>query len=138
MSLTDHTHDVAPEMDIFVAIRKKNEEGEESRYTASTGDDTAVTFGWIRASHRALTSKPYPDITSELPFPTLSHLHRDCKEVNNGEVYDLQFELWPTNLVVQKGERLVVEVSPKDPEGTSFFVCNDPIDRFVFQCLASR
>ncbi|KAL4908845.1 hypothetical protein BDW74DRAFT_187347 [Aspergillus multicolor] len=130
VSLTNRSNrDCPAEIDIFAALRKISQDGEESTYTSSTGDPTAVTFGWIRASHRTLTTTPYPGYTKPLPFPTLSHLRRDAKEVIEGEIYDLQCELWPTNVVVQKGERLVLEVAPKDPRGTSFFTCADSIDR---------
>ena len=64
-----------------------------------------------------------------MPWPNLSHKRKDRTEIKNGEVYDLRCELWPTNLVVEKGECLVVEVTAKDPEGVSWFGCDDPVDR---------
>lgn len=130
MSLTDHVGAAPADIDVFLALRKINVEGKEVLFSASSGSPTPVTFGWVRASHRTLTSRPYPEFKDgELPFPTLSHLRGDAKDVENGQIYDLECELWPTELVIEKGERLVFEVSPKDPEGTGFFACNDPTDR---------
>lgn len=66
-----------------------------------------------------------------LPFPVLSHKRSERKDVINDEIMDLQFELWPTSLVVEVGERLVFEVKPKDPEGVAWFGCFDPVDRYA-------
>lgn len=119
-----------PDIDVFAALRKINEKGEESEYSSSMGSPTPVSFGWIRATHRKLDPNPYPDI-KDLPFPVLSHRKKDKLDVQQGEIYTLKFELWPTEVVVQKGEKLVLEISPKDPAGTGFFVCNNPVDRYV-------
>jgi hypothetical protein len=39
-------------------------------------------------------------------------------------------EIWPTNVVVESGGRLVLEVSSGDTAGTGFWGHNDPIDRY--------
>ena len=130
MSLTGHAGHAAAEMDVFLALRKVNAVGKETFFTAGQGEPTAVTYGWIRASHRTLTSQPYPEFEDgALPFPTLSHLSSDKSPVEIGDIYDLVTELWPTQLMVEKGERLVLEVSPKDPQGTGQFVCTNAVDR---------
>ncbi|PON21900.1 hypothetical protein TGAM01_v209156 [Trichoderma gamsii] len=128
VSLTDHEGETEPDLDVYVAIRKINAQGIESSYSSSLGNPTPVVFGWLRASHRTIDPNPYPD-SFHLPVPVPSHRRSDRKEVRNGEVYDLQIELWPTNVVVGRGERLVVEISPKDPVGADLFACYDPIDR---------
>lgn len=130
VSLTDHKGHAPADIDVFVALRKLDQNGKEVWYSGTQGDPTPVVFGWIRASHRTIDPKPYVELAEgALPFPVLSHKRSDRKEVRNGEVYDLQFEIWPTNVVVEKGERLVFEVRPKDPEGVAWFGCDDPIDR---------
>ncbi|KAL7917137.1 Alpha/Beta hydrolase protein [Trichoderma austrokoningii] len=128
VSLTDHKGEIEPDIDVFVALRKINAQGNESSYSSSLGTPTPVVFGWLRASHRTIDPNPYPDRFNP-PAPVLSHKKSDKKEVRNGEVYDLKIELWPTNVVVEKGERLVLEISPKDPAGDALFACYDPIDR---------
>ncbi|KAH8807392.1 Alpha/Beta hydrolase protein [Xylogone sp. PMI_703] len=129
ISLSEHKGEAPADIDVFLALRKYDKTGNEVWFSGSQGDPTPVTFGWIRASHRTLDPKPYPEIAAALPFPVLSHKRSERKDVKNGEVYDLQCELWPTNLVVEVGERLVFEVTAKDPEGCSWFTCNDPVDR---------
>ncbi|KAM0512064.1 hypothetical protein ACHAPE_009212 [Trichoderma viride] len=128
VSLTDHEGETEPDLDVYVALRKINAQGNESSYSSSLGNPTPVVFGWLRASHRTIDPNPYPD-SFHLPVPVPSHKRSDKKEVRNCEVYDLQIELWPTNVVVERGERLVLEISPKDPVGVDLFACYDPIDR---------
>jgi hypothetical protein len=130
VSLTDHEGEAEPDIDVYVALRKINVQGNESSYSSSLGTPTPVVFGWLRASHRTIDPNPYPD-SFHLPVPVPSHKRSDKKDVRNGEVYDLQIELWPTNVVVEKGERLVLEISPKDPAGADLFACHDPTDRLV-------
>ena len=89
-------------------------------FAGTQGMPTGVTFGWIHASHRTLDPKPYPELAEvALPFP------------RNGEIYDLQCEFWPTELVVSEGERLLLEVTAKDQKGSELFGCNDPVDRYL-------
>ena len=130
ISLSDHKGEAPADIDVFLALRKLDKNGEEVWFAGSQGDPTPAAFGWIRASHRTLDPKPYPELAEEtLPFPVLSHKRSDRKVVKNGEVYDLRCEFWPTDLVVEKGERLVFEVTAKDPEGCAWFTCDDPVDR---------
>ena len=130
MSLSEHKGEAPADIDVYLALRKLDKDDKEVLYAGTQGMPTGVTFGWIRASHRTLDPKPYPEFAEgELPFPVLSHKRSDRKEVRNDEKYDLQCEFWPTQLVVSKGERLVLEVSAKDQEGSDWFTCNDPVDR---------
>lgn len=130
ISLSDHKDEAPADIDVYLALRKLDKHGKEVWFSGSQGDATPVVFGWIRASHRTLDPKPYPELPEgALPFPVLSHKRSDRKGVKNGEIYDLQCELWPTDLVVEKGERLVFEVTSSDPEGCSWFTANDPVDR---------
>jgi len=54
-----------------------------------------------------------------LPFPILSHKRGDRQQVKNDEIYQLNFGIWPTDLVVEKGDTLVLEITSKDPEGVA-------------------
>lgn len=130
MSLSGHDGKAAADIDVYVALRKLDKTGEEQWFASSIGTPTPVSFGWIRASHRTLDPKPYPELTEgALPFPVLSHKRGDKQEVANGQVYQLDFELWLTDLVVEKGEVLIFEVAPKDPEGVAWFGADEPADR---------
>jgi len=60
--------------------------------------------------------------------------HRDYTRVDllpviQGEVYAVDVELWPTNVAVEKGGKLVFEVASGDTQGSGIFLHNDPIDR---------
>lgn len=51
------------------------------------------------------------------------------KTDRRGEVYELLTEPWPTNLVVEKGETIALEVSPKDVAESGPNTTNDPVYR---------
>ncbi|KAK9367589.1 Alpha/Beta hydrolase protein [Lipomyces kononenkoae] len=129
MSLTNHPHDAPAEIDVYLALRKLDAEGKEVFYCSSLGTPQAATLGWIRASHRTLSRRPYAEIEEELPWPTLSHRREDLKPVRPEEIYELLTELWPTNLVVGKGERIALEVSPTDVAGSAPYTTHDPVYR---------
>jgi hypothetical protein len=46
------------------------------------------------------------------------------------EVYPVDVEIWPTNVVIETGSRLVLEVGSGDIAGTGFWGHDDPIDRY--------
>ncbi|KIX01911.1 uncharacterized protein Z518_07850 [Rhinocladiella mackenziei CBS 650.93] len=130
ISLSGHQGKAEADIDVYVALRKLDKSGKEQWFASSIGTPTPVTFGWIRASHRTLNPKPYPELAEgALSFPVLSHKRGDKKDVKNGEIYQLDFELWPTDLVVEKGETLIFEVTAKDPEGVAWFGANEAADR---------
>jgi predicted acyl esterase len=131
MSLTNRSHDGPADIDVYVALRKFDAAGNQVFYMSSTNSPQAATYGWIRASHRAVSHQPYPEFEGELPWPTLSHRHEDFKPVKSDEVYELRTELWPTNVVVAKGETIVLEVSPTDVEGAGPYLTVDQEMRYV-------
>ncbi|KAK9234532.1 Alpha/Beta hydrolase protein [Lipomyces kononenkoae] len=126
MSLANHPRDAPAEIDVYLALRKFDVDGKEVFYTSSLGTAQAATYGWIRASHRTLSRRPYPEIDVELPWPTLSHRREDLKPVRTGEIYELLTELWPTSLVVGKGETIALEVAPTDVAGSAPYTTHDP------------
>lgn len=64
--------------------------------------------------------KPYMELAEGvLPFPVLSHKRGDRQHVKDDEIYQLDFEIWPTDIVVEKGETLIFEITPKNPEGVA-------------------
>lgn len=98
-----------PDVDLFVALKKLNKQGEEVRFYHSTQQIEAdATFGWLRASHRELdTAKSTP----ERPV----HLHRKRLWLRPLDVVEVDVELWPTSTVWEAGETLRLAVS-----GTAF------------------
>ena len=46
-----------------------------------------------------------------------------------GEIYGVDIELWPTNVVVEKGGKIVFEVASGDMPDSGIFTHNHPDDR---------
>jgi len=63
-----------------------------------------VSQGWLRASHRAED----PDLSTEMrPFLK----HDKAEPIESGAVYKLRVELLPMSVLVQRGERLRLEIT---------------------------
>ena len=68
--------------------------------------------------------------SASLPYlPRRDYLSTDVQSVRKGEAYQVAIELWPTNVTIAKGGKLVLEVGPKDQQGCGIFVHNDLTDR---------
>ncbi|RAK98832.1 CocE/NonD family hydrolase [Aspergillus ibericus CBS 121593] len=114
------------DIDLFLTLRHISAAGKEIFYTGSFGDPIPVTRGWLRVSLRKV-NESHPKHREWLP-------HRDycltnVQPVIPGEVYAVDIELWPTNVVVQPGGKLVLEVSSGDTAQSGVWEHNDPIDR---------
>ena len=108
--------------DLFVILYHMDANDEEITYMGSVGQDIAAAYGWQRVSHRKLDpekSTPYR------PF----HTHDELQKVEPGEVVPVEIEVWPTNIVFQKGQKLVLEVGSKDDPKVFPFTHTDPADR---------
>lgn len=116
----DHT---PTDMDIFVTLRHIDSQGKEVFYTGTAGDPAPVTKGWLRLSLR----KEAEDSSDWLI--KRNYRREDVQKVLKGEVYSVAIELWPTNVVVEEGGRLVLEVGPKDQQGCGITTHNHPEDR---------
>ena len=46
---------------------------------------------------------------------------QDVQPVIPREVYPVDVELWPTNVVVRPSEKIILEVSSRDTQGYGFF-----------------
>ncbi|RAH84253.1 alpha/beta-hydrolase [Aspergillus japonicus CBS 114.51] len=114
------------ELDVFATLRHFSAAGNEVHYTGSSGDAVPVTKGWLRVSLR----KTNPESPYHRPYlPRREYRSVDVLPVKAGEIYACDVELWPTNVVVEKGGRLVFEVSANDTEGSGLFQHNSEVDR---------
>ncbi|KAF5858946.1 hypothetical protein ETB97_003549 [Aspergillus alliaceus] len=94
------------ETDLFLTLRYVSPSGEEIYYTSTVGDPTPLTKGWTRVSMRKVNEKhlrhreylPYRDYYSTGVLPVMP-----------GEVYPVDVEIWLSNVVVEKGGKLVLE-----------------------------
>ena len=114
------------EIDLFVTLRHLDEHGEEIFYTGTVGDPVPVTKGWLRVSLR----KTAPNHPRHKPWkPYREYRSNDVLPVKPGEVYGVDVEVWPTNVIVDKNHRLVLEISSGDTQGAGIFEHNSDKDR---------
>lgn len=114
------------EIDVFVTLRHLDPSGKEIYYTGTAGDPVPLAKGWLRASLRKVHAD-HPLHKEYLPHR--EYLAADVQPVKSGEVYELDVEIWPTNVVVEKGGRLVFEVGSGDTQGSGVFQHCSTIDR---------
>ncbi|KAJ5681831.1 uncharacterized protein N7477_001771 [Penicillium maclennaniae] len=117
---------IPSDLDLFISLRHISAHGSEILYTGTTGEGAPVTKGFLRVSMR----KTNPDHPLHRPWlPYREYRLVDVLPVIADEIYSVDIELWPTNVVVEAGNRLTLEVSSGDTAGTGMFNHNDPIDR---------
>jgi len=127
VSVTPESKDNQPkDIDLFVTLRYLSPTGEEVHYTGTAGDPIPLAKGWLRVSLRKVDSSN-PKHRSYLPYRR--YFREDVQEVRPEEVYGVDVEVWPTNVVAEKGGRLVFEVSSGDTQGSGIFQHNSDADR---------
>ncbi|KAF4548662.1 Hypothetical protein D9617_26g078750 [Elsinoe fawcettii] len=114
------------EIDLFVTLRHISPEGKEVFYTGTAGDPVPLTKGWLRVSLRKVNDKHYKHREY---LPWRDYYSTDVLPVVPGEVYTVDVEVWPTQVVVEKGGKIVFEVASGDTQGSGIFQHNDPVDR---------
>lgn len=114
------------DIDLFVTLRHISPSRIEIFYTGTAGDPVPLTKGWLRVSLRKV-NKEHPKHREWLPHR--DYTSADVLPVIQGEIYAVDLEIWPTNVVVDKGGKIVFEVSSGDTQGSGIFLHNDPVDR---------
>ncbi|OBT99002.1 hypothetical protein VE01_02513 [Pseudogymnoascus verrucosus] len=114
------------DLDLFLSLRHISPAGDEIFYTGSAGEAVPLAKGFLRVSLRK-TNPENPKHRSYLPHRDF--LSTDLLSVIPNEVYPVDVEIWPTNVIVGVGGRLVLDVSSGDTAGTGFWGHNDPDDR---------
>ncbi|KAL1864816.1 hypothetical protein Plec18167_009648 [Paecilomyces lecythidis] len=114
------------EIDIFITLRHLDAQGSEIFYTGTVGDPVPVTKGWLRVSLRKVAEN-HPRHRSWRPHR--EYRSTDVLPVETGVIYPVDVEVWPTNVVVSQGHRLVLEISSGDTQGAGLFEHNSDIDR---------
>ncbi|KAI1503557.1 X-Pro dipeptidyl-peptidase C-terminal non-catalytic domain-containing protein [Biscogniauxia marginata] len=114
------------DIDIFLTLRHLDADDQEIFYTGTAGDPVPLCKGWLRVSMRKVnTGSP-----KNRPWlPHREYYSTDVQEVKPGEVYAVDVEIWPTNVVVDKGNKIVFEVSSGDTQGSGIFQHNSESDR---------
>ncbi|KAJ3544005.1 hypothetical protein NM208_g3282 [Fusarium decemcellulare] len=114
------------DIDIFLSLRHFAATGDEIFYTGTTGEPAPVTKGFLRVSLREMNPQ-HPWHKSWLPHRDYRSI--DALPVKPDEVYEVDVEVWPTNVVVQKGECLALDIGSCDLAGSGIFLHNDAVDR---------
>ena len=100
------------DMDVFVTLRNIGPDGRDVWEVGQHGQPVPLTKGWIRASHRKL------DPRRSLPYRPY-HAHDERQWLTPGEPVECQIEIWPTCIVLAKGNRLRVDIQPRDGVGSA-------------------
>ncbi|KAF2113752.1 X-Pro dipeptidyl-peptidase protein [Lophiotrema nucula] len=114
------------DIDLFLTLRYISPEGKEVFYTGTAGDPIPLTKGWLRVSLRK-TNPCHPKHREYLPWR--DYFSTDVQPVIPGDVYAVDVEVWPTNVIIEKGGKLVFEVSSGDTQGSGIFTHDHPEDR---------
>lgn len=112
--------------DLFLSVRHLDANGKEILYTGTVGDPVPVSKGWLRCSLRAVNTS---DPLHQGWRPYREYQSQDHSSLEPGRVYEVDVEIWPTNVVIQAGEKLVLEVSSGDTQGAGLFEHNSDVDR---------
>lgn len=111
------------DMDIFATLRLIAPNGAEVVFVGAH-EQTPVTRGWLRASHRKL------DPEHSLPYRPY-HSHDEIRKLEPDAVTELEVEIWPTSIVCPAGYQLVLTLQGRDFEYDvpGRMLHNDPADR---------
>ena len=101
--------------DLFLTLRNFDADGNEILETGQQGSPVPVAKGWLRASHREL------DPEQSLPYrPYHKHVRRLW--LKPGEIVKVDVEIWPTSMVFKKGNRIRLDVQPRDGVGSQGYL----------------
>jgi uncharacterized protein len=111
---------VTADADLFLTLRVFRPDTTEVTFQGALDPHTPIANGWLRASHRKL------DITRSTEYWPF-HTHDEVQPLSPGQIYELDIEIWPTSIVIDRGYRLALTVSGRDyeypgPLGDSDFV----------------
>ncbi|KAI4854090.1 alpha/beta-hydrolase [Aureobasidium sp. EXF-8845] len=125
-SLSSVDESAPSELDVFLTIRHFDAEHREVSYTGTTGEPVPVVKGWLRLSLRK-TCEESPLHKDYMPYREYKSV--DVQPVHLDHVYSVDVEIWPTNVVVEAGSTLELQVSSCDTAGSGLFNHTHPQDR---------
>jgi predicted acyl esterase len=114
------------DIDLFLTLRYISSDGTEVHYTGTAGDPIPLAKGWLRVSLRKVNDK-HPKHRDYLPYR--DYFSADVQEVKGGAIYGVDVEIWPTNVIAEKGGKIVFEVSSGDTQGSGIFQHTSETDR---------
>ncbi|KAE9574240.1 hypothetical protein CGMCC3_g9671 [Colletotrichum fructicola] len=114
------------DIDLFVTLRKINVNGQEVFYTGTMGDPVPIVKGWLRVSQRLVDTSHHFHRDF---MPHRNYHSTDVQPVKENEKYAVDVEVWPTNVVLEPGETLVLEIAGHDTQGVGSFSHGHAKDR---------
>ncbi|KAG7286340.1 hypothetical protein NEMBOFW57_008649 [Staphylotrichum longicolle] len=96
------------DMDLFLVFQAFLD-GVEIDFQGVVEARIPLSYGWLRASHRKL------DASKTLPYQPY-HSHDEEQPLTPGETYELDVEIWPTNILLPKGAQIALQIGGKDFE----------------------
>jgi uncharacterized protein len=100
--------------DLFVALRELRPDGSEVTAQGAQDPNLPVAMGWLRASLR----KTDPTRSTEL---RAWHPYDEVQALSPGVPVELDVNLWPTAWVIQRGNRLVLDIGGSEQAGMVTF-----------------
>ena len=97
------------DIDLFLTFQAFSPEGHEVEFQGTVDPHTPLAQGWLRASHRKL------DPSKSLRYRPY-HSHNEIQLLEPGTIYELDVEIWPTNISLPKGYSIALEIGGKDFE----------------------
>jgi hypothetical protein len=125
-SRANETAPAPSDIDLFITLRKLNADGKEVFYTGTMGDPVPIVKGWLRVSLRKVNSE-HRFHREYLPYR--DYFGKDTQPVKENEKYKVDVEVWPTNVVLEQNETLVLEIAGRDTQGVGKFSHEHPSDR---------
>ncbi|PNP58205.1 hypothetical protein THARTR1_01902 [Trichoderma harzianum] len=117
---------VEADLDLFVTLWHLDSQGQEILYTGAVGDPVSLTKGWLRCSLRKVEDK-HPQHRSYLPYR--QYFSTDEELLTPNIIYAVDVEIWPTNVVMNGGDTLVLEIASGDTTGSGLFRHESKVDR---------
>lgn len=94
------------DMDLFVNLQAYLD-GVEIDFQGAVDARTPLSYGWLRASHRKLDEAKS---TPHQPY----HAHDEEQPLTPGEMYELDVEIWPTNVLLPRGAQIALQIGGRD------------------------
>lgn len=96
------------DLDLFFTLQAFMN-GKEIVFQGAVDKRTPLSQGWLRASQRKI------DPSKTLPYRPY-HSHDEIQPLEPGKIYELDVEIWPTNVTLPKGSQFALQISGKDFE----------------------
>jgi uncharacterized protein len=97
------------DMDLFAILQAFSPDGKEVDFQGTVDPHSPLAQGWLRASHRKLDTK------KSLPYRPY-HSHDEIQPLQPGKVYELDIEIWPTNVLLPAGYTIALQIRGTDFE----------------------